>query len=33
MIRTTMSPRIAILLAGLGISLSTIVATPANAQN
>ena len=33
MIRTTMSPHIALLFAGLGISLSTIAAVPANAQN
>ena len=33
MIRTTMSPRIALLCAGLGISLSMIAAAPANAQN
>jgi enamine deaminase RidA (YjgF/YER057c/UK114 family) len=33
MIRTTMSLHIALLFAGLGISLSTIAAVPANAQN
>ena len=33
MIRTTMSPHIALLCAGLGISLSMIAAAPANAQN
>jgi enamine deaminase RidA (YjgF/YER057c/UK114 family) len=33
MIRTTMSLHIALLFAGLGIGLSTIVAAPANAQN
>ena len=33
MIRTTMSPRIALLCAGLGISLSMIAAAPADAQN
>ena len=33
MIRTTMSLHIALLFAGLGISLSTIAALPANAQN
>src|SRR3954468_2505796 len=33
MIRTTMSLHIALLFAGLGISLSAIAAVPANAQN
>src|SRR5215213_6133562 len=33
MIRTTMSLRIALLFAGVGISLATITSTPASAQN
>ena len=33
MIQTTMSPHIALLLAGLGFSLSTMATVPANAQN